>query len=287
MNTISGYLSECSLFTQVINSGDDVLHDHTFVEVFFIIEGAAHHVCNGTSTELIRGSIGFLRPKDQHMYIRNSGTPCVHRDILISVPRFKEFCDMLDPQLFDYFMNSSHPFLFQLMPETLSRFEKLFNSFSAHPNAVIGGTILSKESLLISEVINVWIDHIISEKKDAPTWFTTLQNKLSNPKYFCYTLSEIINLSNTCYDRATLSRMFKKYAGCSMISYFLASKINYSVSLLTFTDMPITEIASLSGFSTVTYFNKLFKQSLGITPSQYRKNTKQGDASKKTIRYYN
>lgn len=282
MNTISGYLTERNIFTQVISKDDDVLHDHSFIEVFYITDGSAHHLCNGETTELMRGSIGFLRPSDQHMYIRDDGATCTHRDILIKVERFKDVCDMLDPALFSIFMESKNPFIFQLMPETLNKLEKDFSSFSAHPQAAIGGRILSKEPLLISETVNILVDYLIREKKDTPPWLNTLIGKLTNPKHFDLSLGEILDDSKICYDRTFLSRMFKKYTGCSMISYFMTSKINYSISLLIFTDMPITDIASQSGFSNVTYFNKQFKRFFGISPTQYRKNFEQGIIEKET-----
>ena len=270
MNTITGYLSGRTLFTQLIDKDDDALHDHTFIEIFYVTEGSARHICNGKTTELMRGTVGFLRPTDQHMYIRDNGVGCTHRDILISTYCFEAFCNAINPALFHFFINSKEPFLFQLMPETFAKLERDFDSYSVHPNFALDGNIISKESLLISQIINIWVDYLVRDKHRNPTWYNTLLNRLSNPKYFHMTLTEIIDSADINYERSNLSRMFKKYAGTSMISYYMASKINYSLPLLAYTDLPITEIASRSGFATITYFNRIFKQQLGTTPTQYR-----------------
>lgn len=270
MNTITGYLSESTLFTQLIDEEDDVLHDHTFVEIFYVTEGSARHICNGKTTELIQGTIGFLRPTDQHMYVREKGVVCAHRDILISIDRFQAYCDTLSPSLFNFFMSHHEPFLFQLMPEVLTKLEKDFDSYSVHPNFAIDGRIIPKDSLLISQITNLWVDYLVRDKHRNPAWYNTLVNRLSNPKYFYHSLAEIIESANIDYEHSSLSRMFKKLSGTSMISYFMNSKISHAQQLLAYTELPITEIANRSGFSSITYFNKTFKQLLGVTPTQYR-----------------
>ena len=44
-----------------------------------------------------------------------------------------------------------------------------------------------------------------------------------------------------------------------------------TVFLLTYTDLPISEIASELHFSTVSYFVRSFRQCIGYTPLAYRK----------------
>lgn len=280
MSTISGYLNGRNIFTQLIDCHDDVLHNHAFVEIFYVTDGTAQHFCNGKTTALNRGSIGFLRPFDQHMYIREPDVPCVHRDILISLESFQMFCNNLAPSLFPIFINSKQAFFFELTPRALSELEKIFSSFTAHPQATIGQEIIPKESWLISHMVNLWFSNLIYEQTITPTWFKTLINKLSNPDYFDLSLSEIIEQADLFYDRASLSRMFKKHAGCSMINYSITAKINHAASLLTFTPMPITDVARQSGFSSVTYFNKLFKRFWGISPTKYRTKTRETGISR-------
>ena len=270
METITGYLTGRNIFTQLIDFDDDVLHDHSFIEIFYVTNGTARHLCNGEINTLIRGSIGFLRPFDQHMYIRDPNVPCEHRDILVSIECFREFCNRLDPSLFSLYMGNKQAFFFQLTPDSLNELEKGFSSFTVHPQATIADKIISKDSWLISHMVNLWFSNLIYEKSITPQWFKTLINKLSNPDYFSLSLSEIIEQTDLYYDRANLSRMFKKHAGCSMIAYSISAKINHAASLLTFTNMPITDIARQSGFASVTYFNKLFKKFWGMPPTQYR-----------------
>jgi AraC-like DNA-binding protein len=63
---------------------------------------------------------------------------------------------------------------------------------------------------------------------------------------------------------------FKKQTGTSPLQYFLLLKIEKSKEMLTQTNKSQKEIAYSLGFESDFYFNRLFKQKVGITPRQYR-----------------
>jgi AraC-like DNA-binding protein len=50
--------------------------------------------------------------------------------------------------------------------------------------------------------------------------------------------------------------------------------------LISGTDMPFSEIAEKTGFTTPSYFSTAFKQYTGETPSQYKERKKKGLAGK-------
>lgn len=67
-----------------------------------------------------------------------------------------------------------------------------------------------------------------------------------------------------------LSRLFKKYLQTNFVSYVNTQKITLAQKQLATTLIPIHQIATQLGFSQTSYFTKVFKQTLGITPSQFR-----------------
>lgn len=67
-----------------------------------------------------------------------------------------------------------------------------------------------------------------------------------------------------------LMRCFKQCAGMTCIEYINHCRITLASKLLCSTDLPITTIALEVGFNNISYFNKLFKRTFGITPKQYR-----------------
>ena len=201
---------------------------------------------------------------------RKPGEICIHRDILITLQRFHDFCDMIDPDLFPLFANSSQPLSSQLSADEFNELEEEFNDYAVNPQVKVADHVIPKESLLISKMVNLYAQRLIHEQKDLPDWIQKLLDRMSNPLYFNTSLQEILDEQKICYEKAYLCRVFKKYVGCSMIAYITNSKLNHAVSLLRFTSMPIANIASQSGFANVTYFNKLFKRSFGIPPAKYR-----------------
>lgn len=68
-----------------------------------------------------------------------------------------------------------------------------------------------------------------------------------------------------------LSREFKRSYGMTLGSYILSQRITYAKELLRFSDKSIEAIASACGVADTGYFNKVFKKSEEISPSQYRR----------------
>ena len=57
-------------------------------------------------------------------------------------------------------------------------------------------------------------------------------------------------------------------------------RIEKAITLISGTDMPFSEIAEKTGFTTPSYFSTAFKQYTGETPSQYKERKKKGLADK-------
>ncbi|WP_088104798.1 helix-turn-helix domain-containing protein [Halalkalibacter urbisdiaboli] len=67
-----------------------------------------------------------------------------------------------------------------------------------------------------------------------------------------------------------LSVLFKKEVGVSVSEYMQQIKINESKKLLAYSKSPISEICTLLNFNDQSYFTKVFKKIVGITPKLYR-----------------
>lgn len=65
--------------------------------------------------------------------------------------------------------------------------------------------------------------------------------------------------------------LFQKTFGETLISFITRQRIAHAQRLLTATDSTITEIALLSGFSSMSRFNEAFGQMSGCSPRDYRK----------------
>lgn len=84
------------------------------------------------------------------------------------------------------------------------------------------------------------------------------------------TLADIAAEANIC--QSECCRFFKKHMKESLFEYLLSYRIEKSLPLLAEGKMPITEIASRTGFSSSSYYTKVFRKRMGCTPSQYQIN---------------
>jgi AraC-like DNA-binding protein len=80
------------------------------------------------------------------------------------------------------------------------------------------------------------------------------------------------NVSQKIYlSPSYLSRIFKNYFNDNFINYINLQKIALAQEKLVFSNTPINKLAHQVGFSQTSYFTKIFKQKVGMTPSKYRK----------------
>ena len=83
------------------------------------------------------------------------------------------------------------------------------------------------------------------------------------------TLVELASLVNM--NSYTFCRWFKRLMGLSPHQYVIQCRIERAKFLLTFTQLPIIEIALQVGCSSQSNFTTLFRKHIGITPKAYRK----------------
>lgn len=79
-----------------------------------------------------------------------------------------------------------------------------------------------------------------------------------------------------------LSRLFPRYYGFSPIHYLRRKRVREALRLLRDTDLSATEIASSVGFDTLGYFGKVFREIVGMSPTDYR--NQQSDLSADRIK---
>ena len=71
-----------------------------------------------------------------------------------------------------------------------------------------------------------------------------------------------------------LSHAFKKEYGVSPINYMLSRRIDESKYLLAETDLSLSRIAQLLGFSSLSYFSQAFRKTQEISPMEFRQSAK-------------
>lgn len=70
----------------------------------------------------------------------------------------------------------------------------------------------------------------------------------------------------------SLAQAFRKTCGTTVGEYVRSLRIEFACRELSNPDNPISEIAVAAGFFDQSHFTRTFKQSVGVTPAEFRKN---------------
>ena len=73
------------------------------------------------------------------------------------------------------------------------------------------------------------------------------------------------------YSAGYLTRLFRRYTGCSPYQFILRTRLDHGKHLLATTGLPIQEIADQTGFSNLANFCSAFRKYAGMTPGDFRK----------------
>ena len=83
-----------------------------------------------------------------------------------------------------------------------------------------------------------------------------------------------------CYlSEAQFFRLFRKAAGCSPIRYRNMLRVARAKELLADDELTVGAVASILGFESIYYFDRVFRQYTGESPGKYRGNRNRGGGS--------
>lgn len=207
---------------------------------------------------------GFLLfPGVWHRYKPNKKTGWTERWLGFSGPVAKQF-------LSNGFFNPNQPLIQKCKRTTiLSYFDSLFKLFNDEPfgyQRLASGICMQ----LMAELYNI---QQINTNEDS------LNTMVSQTKHLMYKqINESIDLEKIAAEfGVSYSKFradFKKQTGTSPLQYFVLLKIEKAKDVLLRTNKTQKEIAYSLGFESDYYFNRIFKQKMGVTPGQFRTNHK-------------
>lgn len=73
------------------------------------------------------------------------------------------------------------------------------------------------------------------------------------------------------FNQNYLSSYLKKHTGYTFINLVQLQRINVAAEYLTYTNMPIEQISLKIGYENPSYFYRIFKRKIGLSPYEYRK----------------
>lgn len=128
---------------------------------------------------------------------------------------------------------------------------------------------------VVSAIFNI----LSAAHSNSETFTPAVDNRISEAlNYINDNLKRNISLEEICahihVSKYYLCHMFKKTVGMTVFEYILTRRLSIARKYLRSTDFSVSKVSELTGFSSFSYFSKMFRKYEGVTPSQFKNNGK-------------
>ena len=243
------------------------MHNHDYYEFFIISSGKTNHTLNGKTRELSAGTLAFIRPEDCHQFTPVDGCFCIHINLAATEDKLAQLCHPIGADITR--LHNSPRSLVQLSPRELSHFEtcagELNRLLSAEGDNRLAAMLTCH--LLIYAIVLLSVSQN-SDDKAPPEWLRLLLQRIHSPENLSCRAADIYRMAG--YSPPVVIRAFKKYTGQTVTDYLTQHKMETARQMLLSTRQSVLDIAGGLGYNSVSHFNKVFRNSTGMSPTAYR-----------------
>lgn len=258
---------------------DMYMHNHEFFELVYVINGSADHHCSDNSVTVKEGDYFIIDFGTYHSYSNCRDfeiVNCLFKPVFIdqTLVHCKSFSQLITNYLirFNYTILTQIPVnnIFHDKNNTIrALIESLVNEYKKQAPGYIE---LMRCSLI--EILVLTMRNIAKSDKFYQAHPATVELM----EYIDENFANPITLSSLCkklnFSMPYLSRRFKLDTGMTFNHFLQKTRIEQSCRLLIETDEPIIAIAHSVGYDDIKFFGKVFKQNTKMSPSEFRKLTR-------------
>lgn len=124
----------------------------------------------------------------------------------------------------------------------------------------------SSVKILLLSMLHETKNTLIRKK---PEWITNLHQLLNDNWAETMSLEDLASIINV--HPVTISKNFTRYFSCTLGEYMRKVKVDKSISLITSSDLSLTEIAFRCGFADQSHFIRNFKKLTGFLPKDIKR----------------
>lgn len=255
----------------------DFLHSHEFFEIFYVYSGVCHCYFDGREFKLPQGTIWVFNTQCAHsVYLPDDETNLVN--ILLRKSTFSAtLLGMInDNDLFlSFFLNSIYnsnsapkQLQFTAEPGGMPEFY-IFKIIEEYARKSPYSQSIMKHLFccLLAELARQYRERADSRDREGGLHISQVISYISD-NYSTATLQS--TAEHFHYNPNYLSKYMLKHTNQTFSEYLTKFKLDKAAHLLTSTALPLERIASLTGYSERSAFDKAFKKYSGLTPRQYR-----------------
>ncbi len=249
-------------------------HWHSEIEIIRIRKGEFYVTLNKKTYTAKQGDIIFVNSETVH---QGKPVDCVYECIVFH-PEFL-YSKALDCSLFIEKFLEGECVIHDFFPYEDSEIHSVLNSLF---EIILKGSHPARKFRTVSAFYNFFAivseQNLLSNNVGYPT--ISEDNRIILLKKILFFLRQNYDkaislemLSNSVNrSSAYISCFFKNMTGKTPIEYLNEYRIEKACHKLRTTDMSVTDIAFSCGFSDLSYFIKIFKKKMGVSPGKYRKN---------------
>lgn len=253
------------------------LHYHRMWELAIFESGNYINIIDGEKYDVSPGDVFLIGQPHLHAMEFVSG-PNAYWDLYISNEEMQKICALIDGNFYEDIYSKKILVHFKLSETRLHHVLHDLREVSNYELSV--STTQKKEnaskhaisSFLVHYLLGFYFTRQHKKNLSIPEWLQNLLYNLQSPEYFCQKAATIIE--NSGYSHAQFSREFKKYTSLTLIDYLTEKRLEYATELLQKTDLSVLDIAFNVGYTSLSFFIRIFKERYGVPPLQYRLNQK-------------
>lgn len=149
---------------------------------------------------------------------------------------------------------------------SIDKAEKFYENIKTYKNAEDIFIYLNSFILeLVDDIFILTQNKQVSLLKEARMFISTNYDKN-------LTLDDVAG--SVCLSSSYLSHIFREKLNCTVNNYITRVRIEKSIEFMSMRELSIQEISEKVGFNSQSYFTKIFKKYIGVTPITYRNKLK-------------
>lgn len=248
------------------------IHWHEDIEITYIVSGRVNHYLNGKKVKNVAGEAIFINSKQLHL-IEPDSVDCelyclIFKPTILCASNYisNKYVEPIikNEQLDYYFLNESD----EKQKAVLDLIVKIYELQDSRDYEIEAIRVLFE---LWQALYNI----LPKAKNESRTENKDLHRVKQMLAFIQKRYTENIGLEEICLagdiGKTKCTKLFIEYLNMTPVDYLINYRLEIAAKMLRTTKESVTDIALSVGFTDSSYFARIFKKRIGMTPIKYRR----------------
>ncbi len=257
---------------------DEWAHMHDVVEMVFVVDGTGTHVVGNEEFPFGPGALGIVHYEQTHIILaeeihlinvyldtENVCVPAVAAEFAAVLPRVLPLHRSLQH-------GRNRVLHLQFNPDEAAALSRILDGIAYEQEGTAPAAVAALRYWY--SLLALMLCRQISSRAERTSHASasTLETIRSFIDQHCHEQLALDELAARCgFGKSYLCRSFKEYTGRTVFEYILQRRVEQAAARLIAGRDKVIDIAFDCGFNDVSHFNRIFKRTIGCSPTDYRK----------------